>query len=352
MHYILPDYPRHEVDEQSYWKHYVSVNEKFAAALVEQYKPNDIIWINDYHLLLVPQLVRQKLPNAVIAFFLHIPFPSSEVFRCLHVRKQLLEGLLGADLLGFQTYSYARHFLQTTARILAIESTPKGILLENTVVSIGIFPIGIDTRALNERRQQVEVQQMAEMLQEKYQGKRVIVGRDKLDPIKGVRQKLLAFELFLNKYPEWRGKVVLVQVATSTTDHLDLQRQVSDLVGRINSRFGSIEYIPVVYLQQDISFSHYLALLTIADACLITSVRDGMNLTSHEYVVCQEHNHSPLIISEFTGTYGSFGAALRINPWHYKEVANAINEALTMSTEERIRTHKELFRHVTSNTGT
>lgn len=351
LHYILPDYPKKEIDENEAWKSYVSVNQKFADTIIETYKEGDIIWVNDYHLFLVPQMIRKILPNAVITFFLHVPFPSSEIFRCLHVRKELLEGLLGSDLIGFQTYSYARHFLQTVTRLLALDSTPKGIMMENTVVSVGIFPIGIDTRDLNERRQQAEVKKMAEMLKEKYNGKKLIVARDKLDPIKGVRQKLLAFELFLEKYPQWHKKVVLVQVVSPTTEHPELQRQISDILSRINSKFASIEYTPVVYLHQDISFYHYLALLSIADACLITSLRDGMNLTSHEYIVCQENNYGPLIISEFTGTYGSLGAAIRINPWHYREVAGAINEALTMSVEEKIRHHKELFRHVISNTG-
>lgn len=352
MHYILPEYPKKHLDENEAWKCYQTVNRKFADALIKEYRDeSNIIWIHDYHLLLVPLMVREKLPHAKIGFFLHVPFPSSEVFRCLHVRKELLEGLLGADLIGFQTHSFARHFLQTVSRILGHEITSKGILLENTCVSIGVFPIGIDTVCLNEKRALPEVAGMVSMLTEKYTGRKVIVGRDKLDPVKGVRQKLLAYELFLNKYPEWQGKAVLVQVSLSTAEHSDLQTQVSDIVSRINSKFGSFGYTPVVYLHQDISFSHYLALLTIADVCLITSLRDGMNLTSHEYIVCQEQHHSPLIISEFTGTHGLFKDAICVNPWDYKEVACAINKALSMSTEERDRTHTELLSHVTNNTG-
>lgn len=349
MHYNLPEYLK-SCNEKVAWNYYVKVNEHFANVIVENYDPNDTIWVHDYHLFLVPKLVREKIPEATIGFFLHIPFPSSEVFRCLPFRKELLVGLLGSDLVGFQTYEFARHFLKTCTRILGFESTPKGLILENTVVSVGIFPIGIDPVKLRAKRDAEEVQQMITMLKEKYAGKYVIVARDKLDPIKGVRQKLLAYETFLSSFPEYQGKVVLVQVALVTTDHPELTGQVSDLVGRINSKFGKIEYTPVVYLHQDISFSHYLALLSMADVCLITSLRDGMNLTSHEYVFCQENKRSPLIISEFAGTYGSFGAALRVNPWNYREVAQAINDALSLSEEDKTKNHKELFKHVVSNT--
>ncbi|KAJ3105009.1 hypothetical protein HDU97_008617 [Phlyctochytrium planicorne] len=371
FHYQLPDYPKPQAYEELAWRQYVAVNQKFANAIVENHRPTDIgimnltfgtglnffltVWVNDYHLMLVPSMVRQQIPDATIGFFLHIPFP---------IRKQILQGLLGADLVGFQTYSFMRHFLMTCTRLLALESTPKGIQMDNTVVAVGIFPIGllsdicfdadghqgINLDALNEKRNNPEVPEMVAALSEKYAGKKVVIGRDKNDYVKGVRQKMLAFERFLKEHPEWHGKVVLIQVALSTTEANENECHVSDVVGRINSKYGTIEYSPVVYLQQDISFSHYLALLTIADACLITSLRDGMNLTSHEYVVCQEVKKSPLIISEFAGTYGSFGAALRVNPWDTREVADAIYEALSMSDDDKSTRWTELYRYVSTHT--
>ncbi|KAJ3415746.1 hypothetical protein HDV05_004210 [Chytridiales sp. JEL 0842] len=350
FHYQLSDYPKGQAYEELAWRQYVAVNRKFANVIVANYRPTDIIWINDYHLMLVPAMVREQLPDATIGFFLHIPFPSSEIFRCLHVRKQILQGMLGADLIGFQTYSFMRHFLMTCTRLLSLESTPKGIQMDNTIVSVGIFPIGINLNALNQKRDQPDVHELIAALSEKYSGKQVLIGRDKNDYVKGVRQKMLAFEQFLNAHPEFHGKVVLIQVALSTTEENENECQVSDVIARINSKYGTIEYSPVVYLHQDISFSHYLALLTIADACLITSLRDGMNLTSHEYVVCQEKKHSPLIISEFAGTYGSFGAALRINPWNTREVADSIYEALTMSEEDKVTRWHELYKYVTTHT--
>ncbi|KAJ3017886.1 hypothetical protein HKX48_003301 [Thoreauomyces humboldtii] len=351
FHYQLRDYPKGEAYEEQAWQQYVAVNQKFADAIAKSHQQGDIVWINDYHLMLVPAMVRRLIPGAIIGFFLHIPFPSSEIFRCLHVRKQILEGMLGADMIGFQTYPFMRHFLMTCTRLLALESTPRGVQLEDRVVSVVPIPIGIDLGALNEKRAHPEVAEIVASLKERYAGMKVLIGRDKNDYVKGVRQKMLAFERFLKDYPEWVGKVVLIQVALSTTEANENECRVSDVVARINSRYGSIEYHPVVYLQQDISFSHYLALWTIADACVITSLRDGMNLTSHEFIVCQEQNRGPLIISEFAGTYGSFGAALRVNPWDVKEVSEAIQDALTMSDEEKDFRWKELYSHVIGNTG-
>ncbi|KAI9344229.1 glycosyltransferase family 20-domain-containing protein, partial [Zopfochytrium polystomum] len=350
FHYQLADHPKGQAYEELAWRQYVAVNQKFADAIASVYQPNDIVWVNDYHLMLVPAMVRQLIPDAAIGFFLHIPFPSSEIFRCLHVRKQILEGMLGADLIGFQTYSFMRHFLMTCTRILSLESTPKGIQLDKRVVSVGIFPIGINLKVLNEKKKHPEVLEMVAALREKYAGKKVVIGRDKNDYVKGVRQKMLAYERFLNLHPEFVGKVVLIQVALPTTEENELEGQVSDLVARINSKFGSIEYLPVVYLQQDLSFNHYLALLSMADACLITSLRDGMNLTSHEYIACQEKKKSPLIISEFAGTYGSFGSALRVNPWDTREVADAIFDALTMTEDEKLVRWGDLFDYIQKHT--
>ncbi|ORX82316.1 hypothetical protein K493DRAFT_241037 [Basidiobolus meristosporus CBS 931.73] len=350
FHYILPEYPQSLGYEDEAWQHCLSVTRKFADAVVEVYTPGDIIWVNDYHLMLLPAMLRERIPEAKIGFFLHIPFPSSEIFRCLHVRRQILEGVLGADLVGFQTYSFARHFLENCSRILSYESSPKGIQVDDRFISVGIFPIGIDAKALNEKRNNPDVTDIAISLREKYGDKKLVIGRDKLDYVKGVRQKMLAFEKFLNIYPDWRGKVSLLQVSLPTAEHNELQGQVSDIASRINSKYGSLSYQPVIYLYQDIDFSQYLALLTVADAFMITSLRDGMNLTSHEYVVCQEKKCSPLIISEFAGTYGSFGAAaIRVNPWDTRQLARAINESLSMSDEERAYRWKELHDHVITN---
>ncbi|KAI9496750.1 glycosyltransferase family 20-domain-containing protein [Zychaea mexicana] len=349
FHYVVQDDLQNMMYQDDAWDAYVSLNQRFADVIVENYQDGDILWVNDYHLMLLPGMLRKRIPNAIIGFFLHIPFPSSELFRCLPTRKQLLEGMLEADLIGFQTYSFARHFLQTCSRILSLDATPSGIQMDTHYVTVGIYPIGIDINALNKKRSAPEVLRSIDMLRDKYAGKKLIVARDKLDYIKGVRQKLLAFEQFLVRHPEWRGKVVLIQIALSTAEKNELRAHITDVVSRVNSKFSNISYQPIVFLHQDISFSQYLALLTAADASLITPLRDGMNLTSHEYIVCQENNHGPLILSEFTGTYGSFGACLRVNPWDYRQVGNAIHEALSMSEEEKTGRWKELYKSIVTN---
>ncbi|KTW30297.1 hypothetical protein T552_00772 [Pneumocystis carinii B80] len=345
FHYQIPDIPKFKMYQDYSWSHYVTLNQAFANKIIENYNDGDIIWINDYHLLLVPQMIRQKLQYAMIGFFLHISFPSYEVFRCLSVRKQLLEGILGANVIGFQTDEYAYHFLQTCTKLLNVKMSSRNIQFESSFINICDLPIGIDPDNLEKKKTLSSVKLWISLLKERYSGKSLIVGRDKLDEIKGVRQKLLSFEHFLNKHSEWREKVVLIQVALPTSEENEIQSQVSNIVLRINSTYGNLshQYQPVVFLRQDITFSQYLALLTVADAFLVTSLREGMNLTSHEFVFCQRGNYSPLIISEFVGSAVRFkDAAITINPWNINQVSNAIYQALTMSTKERLTRWKKL----------
>ena len=350
FHYTLPSSKGLDHEQEAFQAYY-EVNRRFADAIEDVYQEGDIVWINDYHLLLVPQMVRERLPHATIGLFVHIAFPSSEIFRCLSVRETLLKGMLGADLIGFQTHNFCRHFRQTVSRILQLEATPKGIQLEGSFVTVSPFPIGIDVRSLNAKRQDPEVQDWVDKLRERYSGKRIIVGRDKLDWIKGLRQKLLAFEVFLDEHPEWAGEVVLIQVALATTEENEEVGEATDVVSRINNRYSSLTYQPVVFLHvQDITFAQYLALLTVADCFLATSLREGMNLTSHEYVVCQEASHRPLILSEFTGTYSGLRACIGINPWNTKQVAHAIHKALTMDESEMYQRWTDLHRVVVTQT--
>lgn len=207
FHYVIPDHPKSKAFLDHSWTFYESVNRAFADKVVKNYKRGDTIWVHDYHLCLVPQMIREKLPDAKIGFFLHTAFPSSEVFRCLAGRTQLLEGMLGANLVAFQTHEYAHHFLQTCSRILAVEAVDNGVQLENRFVNVFASPIGVDPKELAKARDEAEVKKWIKTLMERYQGKHVIVARDKLDNIRGVRQKLLSFEVFLKKNPDWRSKV-------------------------------------------------------------------------------------------------------------------------------------------------
>jgi trehalose-phosphatase len=357
FHYIIPDHPKSKAFLDHSWCFYVKINQAFADRVVQNYKRGDIIWVHDYHLCLVPAMIRQKLPDAQIGFFLHTAFPSSEVFRCLAARKELLDGMLGANLVAFQTPEYAHHFLQTCSRIMSVEATADGVQLENRFVNVWSSPIGVDPKALAHARKEKEVLEWIKIMQKRYEGKKVIVARDKLDSIRGVRQKLLAFELFLNKYPEWKDKVVLIQVATSTTEDSELAATCSEIVTRIDAVHSSLTHNPLVFLRQDIAFSQYMALLSIADALAITSLREGMNLNCHEFIICQDGDaspkkHGPVILSEFTGSASIFdGAELGVNPWNYSGIAEAFRVALEMTEEEKLRRYTKMRNLVMRHTG-
>ncbi|KAI7832183.1 glycosyltransferase family 20-domain-containing protein [Gamsiella multidivaricata] len=351
FHYILWDEATDGRIEERNWDDYVFVNQQFANAVVKQYQPGDIVWIHDYHLLLVPHMVRQQLPSAAIGVFIHAPFPSSEIFRCLPKRVEILNGLLGANQIGFQTYSYARHFISSCTRVNGYESTPRGVDAMGSTVWVGTFPIGIDAERVERQRKAPEVLPKMDAIRKTYKGKRIIVGRDKLDLVKGVQQKLQAFEKFLNDYPEMQGEVVLIQVTSPPlVESPKLEAKIAELVAHINGTYGSLNFTPVHHYHQHIDRDEYYALLSVADIGLITSVRDGMNTTSLEYIMCQSENHGPLILSEFTGTAGSLGGALMVNPWDYQGVARGIYDALHLSKEDKRARHNQLLNHVLSHT--
>ncbi|KAI8366275.1 glycosyltransferase family 20-domain-containing protein [Choanephora cucurbitarum] len=348
MHYLM--WPE-KVDEKTYWEDYVKVNEIFADSVIQNYEDGDQIWIHDYHLMLVPQMIRNALPNAPVGLFLHTPFPSSELFRCLPHRKEVLKGMLGANIIAFQTYNYARHFASNCTRIMGCEYTPSGIIRNGILTQIEVYPIGIDVERTRHHCQSPGVEPKAKAIRKRYATKKIIVGRDKLDPVKGVLQKLEAFESFLVDFPAFRDKVVLIQVTSPGVLHSpELENKASEIVGRINSRFGSLEFSPAHLFNQHIDRDEYYALLKVADIGLITPVMDGMNTLSCEFVVAQEEHHSPLILSEFTGTASSMGAAVIVNPWNRKEIARAIAECLSMNEEEKSLKYKQLHAFVTSHT--
>jgi len=346
FHNQIPDDP----DNSSY-EHYVAMNRAVANTIIENYQPGDIVWVHDYHLLLVPLIIRDAIPDAKIGFFLHSAFPSSEVFRCLAARQELLEGMLGSTLVGLQTTEYTRHFLQTCSRLLCVEAKKEGILLEDRLVHVTDLSIGIDPKYLQIKRSEPVVGELGKRIRERYGNRKLIVARDKMDHIRGIKAKLQAFELFLHYYPEWADKVVLIQVALSTTEDPDLRDQVHEIISRINSYYGSLDYSPVVFLYQDIPFSQYLALLTEADALVVTSLREGMNLTSHEFIECQEGKYSPLLLSEFTGSSAVLEGAFDVNPWDHRGTADLIKKALELPTEEKKTRWETMHAAVNHHTG-
>ena len=340
--------------DYKYWHAYVKANHRFAEAVMHVFEPGDIVWVQDYHLMLLPSLLRKRLPDVTIGFFLHTPFPSSEVYRILPMRAKVLQGVLAADLIGFHTYDYARHFLSVCTRILGLEATPKGVTYKHHVASVGIFPIGIDPQAWINASQTAEVKERIADLEDRFRGKKVLLGVDRLDYIKGVPHKLMAFEQLLAKYPEWKEKVVLVQIGVPSRTEVDeykkLISQTNELVGRINGKYGTVDNSPIVFINQSVNFHDLCALYTVADVAVVTSIRDGMNLVSHEYVVCQKDRHGVLVLSEFAGSAQSLASAIRVNPWNIEQLANALHDALTVPDKERALKHWKMFHYVTKHT--
>ncbi|KAL4733394.1 glycosyltransferase family 20-domain-containing protein [Aspergillus similis] len=342
--------------ERDSWADYVRMNQLFAERIIQEYKEGDIVWIHDYHLFLLPSILRQHVPNIYIGFYLHSPFPSSEYMRCLAKRKEILTGVLGANMIGFQTFSYSRHFSSCCTRVLGFESDSAGVDAYGAHVAVDVFPIGIDAEAIQKIAfENADTEKAVEGLRQLYAGKKIIVGRDRLDSARGVAQKLQAFETFLERFPEWRDKVVLIQVTSPTSveeekEEHKIASRISNLVSTINGRFGSLSFSPVKYYPQYLSPHEYFALLRAADVGLITTVRDGMNTTSLEYIICQQDNHSPLILSEFSGTAGALSSAIHINPWDTIGVSEAINKALTEPVADKKEQHLKLYKHVTTNT--
>jgi trehalose 6-phosphate synthase/phosphatase len=321
------------------WETYERVNRRFANAIVEEYRPGDLIWIHDYQLALVPGLVRQRLPDAAIGFFLHVPFPSAEIFRLLQWRRQLLEGMLGASLIGFHTISYGLHFQTSAANVLGCETRAGRVSFAGRSIRVGTFPMGIDAAAYDALGSNPKVVAEAERLRRGAGGAALIVSVDRLDYTKGIPRRLLAFEHLLEKYPKLRGRVRLVQVAApsrgSVGQYREIQRSVNEMVGRINGRFASPGHDPIHYITQNLDSDRLAAFYRAASIALVTPLRDGMNLVAKEFVASRADGDGVLILSEFAGAAAELTDAMLVNPYDQDAVATAIHDALHMPEAER-----------------
>eukprot|EP00644_Phytophthora_capsici_P009637 jgi/Phyca11/118057/e_gw1.35.15.1 len=344
------------------WRAYESANESFADVIAEIYNEGDSVWVHDYHLMLLPSLLRQRIPPCRIGWFLHTPFPASDVYCRLPVRSQLLQGVLQADLVGFQTFDYERHFLSTCHRLLGVECSHKGVRStlpdRDHFTSIGVFPIGINLEPFARAASSMPTLNRVNELHDKFGGKRIILGIDRLDNIKGIPHKMLAMEMLLDRFPEWQHNVVLVQIGISSRSGVmsshsyhNIVTQVNQIVGRINGIFGTLDYAPIHFIQQQSTPHEELcALYDLADVCLVTSTRDGMNLVSHEFIVCEDGGPGVLVVSEFAGCSQSLSGAIVVNPWNTEDVALSIHQALSMCRTEREIRQQKLYRYVSSNT--
>jgi trehalose 6-phosphate synthase/phosphatase len=340
-------FPTYAKFDEEYWKQYVKVNEAFRDSILKVVQPGDTVWVQDYHLMLLPKLLRDKIPDLSIGFFLHTPFPSYDIFRILPSkwRRDILEGILGADLVGFHTIDYTQHFLRCILRILGIDNNFGQILVEgDRAARIDTFPMGVDYRQLQTAVKQEDVQHEAQSLRERLGNRKIVLSLDRLDYTKGIKHRLEAFENFLEKQPEWQRRVVLLLSVVPSrlgSEHYDTMKQEIDkLVGSINGKFGTIDWTPIVYRYRFLPHKQLLSLFAMSDVALITPLRDGMNLIAKEYVSCRADQKGVLILSEMAGASKELGEAIIINPNDQTEIVDALKAALEMPEEEQLQRNR------------
>jgi trehalose 6-phosphate synthase/phosphatase len=334
---------------KDFWNSYVQVNEKFAEVILNNLEGIDKIWIHDYHLLLLPRLIREKCKEVNIGLFLHIPFPSYEVFRILPWRQQIIEGMLGADLIGFHIYDYERHFLSCVRRLPGHEIVLNQINLESRIAKADAFPMGIDYDKYHNsaiKLSQKSIKDKSKIRQEidKFflmsPDRKLILSIDRLDYSKGISNRLVAYEYFLDTYPEYREKVTLVLLAVPSRINVEqykyMKREIDELVGKINGKYATINWTPIWYFYRELSFENLIELYTSCEIALITPVRDGMNLVAKEYIASQINGKGVLILSEMAGAAKELSDAIIINPNNKEEIAGALKEAIDMPDEEQI----------------
>ncbi|KAK7390890.1 hypothetical protein VNO78_19069 [Psophocarpus tetragonolobus] len=374
FHYMLPLSPDLGGRfDRSLWQAYVSVNKIFADKVMEVISPDDdFVWVHDYHLMVLPTFLRKRFNRVRLGFFLHSPFPSSEIYRTLPVRDELLRALLNSDLIGFHTFDYARHFLSCCSRMLGISYQSKrgyiGLEYYGRTVSIKILPVGIHIGQLQSVMSHPETESKVAELKNQFRDQTVMLGVDDMDIFKGISLKLLAMEQLLLQHPDKRGKVVLVQIANPARgrgkDVQEVQSETYATVKRINNTFGRPGYTPVVLIDTPLQSYERIAYYVISECCLVTAVRDGMNLIPYEYIICRQgsekideilgtdpltQKRSMLVVSEFIGCSPSLSGAIRVNPWNIDAVAEAMDSALMVPEAEKQMRHEKHYRYVSTH---
>ena len=347
FHYFL----QYAVFETRYWEAYVAVNRKFAEAVLAHAGPDDTIWVHDYQLLLLPAMLREALPKASIGFFLHIPFPSVELFQLLPWRNELLRGMLGADLIGFHTFGYARHFLAAATTLLGVPTAHQRLEVDGRLVWADTMPMGIDFVHYAHAAMAPGTQAHVAAYRAALRDARVVLTIDRLDYTKGIAQRLRAFALLLERFPEWRGHVSLIMVVVPSRDQVPhyraLKTEVDELVGNINARYRSMNWNPIHYFYRAMPPDELSALYALADVALVTPLRDGMNLVAKEYLASCTDGRGVLVLSEQAGAARELADALLINPVDLPGMTAALDRALRMPPEEqrqRLRTLRAMVR--------
>ena len=332
---------QYAVYDDDLWKAYQKVNRKFAEEVLEVSEDGDTIWVHDYQLLLLPQLIRAKRPNSTIGFFLHIPFPSYESFRLLPWRRELLNGMLGSDFLGFHTYDDMRHFLSSVNRLAGLGNDNGRITVNNRQVMADALPMGIDYDKYAETAASEESIERESRYRASIGDAKIILTIDRLDYSKGIPQRLRAFEQFLEKYSSFRGKVSMLMVVVPSRDSVPKYKQLKDevelLVGRINGRFGRINWSPIHYFYRSFPLSAISAFYRMADVAMVTPLRDGMNLVCKEYIASRLDKKGVLILSEMAGASKELSDAIIVNPNDVDQLVSAIHKALTMPESQQTK---------------
>ncbi|HCJ67228.1 MAG TPA: bifunctional alpha,alpha-trehalose-phosphate synthase (UDP-forming)/trehalose-phosphatase [Elusimicrobia bacterium] len=347
-------FPSYVLYDEDLWNCYKEVNETFCEAITQILQPDDMVWIHDYHLLLLPKLLREKMSEIPIGFFLHIPFPDCEIFRLLPRKwaKEILNGILGADLIGFHTHDYTQYFLRSVLRILGYEHNLGQIVLEDRMVKVETFPMGIDFHKFYNSAGSSQVEKEKDEFKKILGNSEVVLSLDRLDYTKGIINRLEGFELFLKKNPHWHRKVVLLLIVVPSRvgveKYQEMKNRIDELAGRINGEFGSIGWTPIIYQYRHLPFHTLVALYTLSRVALITPLRDGMNLVAKEYIATRTDKTGVLILSEMAGASKELGEAVIINPNHREEIAEAIKEALEMPQDEQVRRNQIMQKRLES----
>ncbi|CAN1230191.1 Probable alpha,alpha-trehalose-phosphate synthase [UDP-forming] 7 [Linum grandiflorum] len=368
FHYMLPFSADHGGRfDRSLWEAYVAANKIFSQRVIEVINPeDDYVWIHDYHLMVLPTFLRRRFNRLRMGFFLHSPFPSSEIYRTLPVREEILKALLNSDLIGFHTFDYARHFLSCCSRMLGLEYQSKrgyiGLEYYGRTIGIKIMPVGIHMGQIENVLNHADNEWRVKELKQQFEGKTVLLGVDDMDIFKGLNLKLLAMEQMLKQHPKWQGRAVLVQIANPARgrgkDLEEVQAEIQESCKRINETFGRPGYEPVIFVEKPVSLSERAAYYNVAECVVVSAVRDGMNLTPYEYIVCRQGisssessvpKKSMLIVSEFIGCSPSLSGAIRVNPWNIEASSEAMNEAISMVDQEKQLRHEKHYRYVSTH---
>lgn len=325
--------------DPSHWPAYTSINQAFANAVLAIAKPGDQIWVHDYQLMLLPALLRKANADLAIAYFHHIPFPSSELFRILQTRTEILEGLLGADLIGFHTHDYARHFLNSVSRILGSNTHLDEVLHQGRRIKVAALPLGVDVKMIKQSSENFIEQDDVMQLAREIGNRTVLLGIDRLDYTKGIPERLLAFRQLLQQYPQHIGNITFIQICvptrTNIQSYIDLRAKVEQLVGQINGEFAAPGYTPVQYLYRAFTQDEIIAFYKLARVAIVTPLRDGLNLVCKEYIAARDDDDGVLILSEMAGAAAEMGEALLINPYDIHSFTQALHTGLTMNAAQR-----------------